>query len=290
MNVSDLYYPLTHLGSGSFGEISLVECRKTKKEYAAKVEPNNEKSRLKHEYGIYRQLANVEGVPRVVDFLCTSSCHIMVMDLLGISLDVLMEKYKVFSHDLVAKLGVDMVSLMQNIHERGIIHRDIKPNNFMFDPDFTSLYIMDFGLSKRYVSDGKHMKLRVDRSLVGTARYTSLNIHHGFEPSRRDDLESIGYMMVYFVRGKLPWQGIRVKNKDCKDCQKNACETHNRVKLIGESKMCISTEILCHGMPIAFKQFIDYCRDLKFDQVPDYEYLRSLLYPHVGGDYSFFRN
>lgn len=290
MDVHDLYYPLVTLGSGSFGEISLVRCRKTGKEYAAKVEPKDNKTRLVHEYQIYKKLKGVTGVPQIIDFLCTPSRYIMVMELLGVSLDKIFEKKKKFTLGMTARIGVDMVSLLEEIHKHGIIHRDIKPNNFMFNKNFTKLYIMDFGLSKKYIDkNNEHIKLRIGRSLVGTARYTSLNIHYGFEPSRRDDLESVGYMLVYFLKGKLPWQGIKRNNKNCAECHKNVCEAHNRIKLIGETKMSTSTASLCSGIPDAFREFIDYCKELKFVQEPDYNYLRSLIIGYADSDYNSFK-
>jgi serine/threonine protein kinase len=125
---------------------------------------------------------------------------------------------------------------------------------------------MDFGLSKRYLSsNGEHIDLREDRTLMGTARYASINVHMGFEPSRRDDLESVGYMLVYFIKKKLPWQGLK-KKKDV-----------DQLKLIGEYKMKISLDELCDKLPQCFKEYLKYCRNLKFSETPDYKYLKRLF-------------
>merc|ERR1712228_169559 len=145
--------------------------------------------------------------------------HCMVMELLGKSLEDRMagcgNKFTVPSAALVAE---QVLRRMEYLHSKCIIHRDIKPENFMFGvgDKIHHLYLIDFGLSKKYFDTGKHVQMRTKLSLTGTARYASINAHKGIEQSRRDDLEAIGHMLLYFLRGSLPWQGLPAKTKEDK--------------------------------------------------------------------------
>lgn len=113
----------------------------------------------------------------------------------------------------------------------------------------------------------RHIRFRLkeDHEITGTARYASLNTHKGMELSRRDDLESIGYVLLYFVKGSLPWQGLQARNNN------------ERHKMITEKKLSISVESLCHALPREFKDYLNYCRGLKFEEEPDYACLRGLF-------------
>jgi casein kinase 1 alpha len=270
INLSDKYKLINKIGSGSFGEVYLAQDGSNKK-YAAKIEEKKSNSRLKEEYDIYKKLKKngvVSGIPKIINFVETPHNNILIMQLLGNSLDGLLESHGgTFDLGTVLKLGIDILSLLENIHTAGFIHRDIKPNNFMvgYKNKSDMLYIMDFGLAKQYINQEKHISLRVERSLVGTARYASTNVHMGIEPSRRDDLESVGYMLVYFLKGKLPWQGLKK--------QKNI----DQIKLIGETKMFTNLKKLCENIPQCFLEYINYCKKLNFEEVPDYVYLKSLF-------------
>ena len=266
----DDYLIIEQIGSGSFGEVYLAQYKKGGY-VAVKVEERRKVQRVYNEYKIYNHLHEKDfnvGLPKIHDYLQSSDYNILVMQLLGPSLEDLFNKeYRKFKLPTVYLIATQLITLLEKLHNAGYIHRDIKPNNFLIgrDENMGQIYMMDFGLLKKYIENGKHMKFRDKRSLIGTARYASVNMHMGFEPSRRDDLESVGYMLIYFLKGVLPWQGIRKKKKI------------RQVELIGDSKTCTSLESLCADLPNCFREYIKYCRKLKFHENPDYEYLRNLF-------------
>ena len=162
-----------------------------------------------------------------------------------------------------------MLDRLEFVHQKNIIHRDIKPDNFVLGLDNKShiIYILDFGLSKKFRSSRthQHIKFSVNKKLTGTARYASINALKGCEQSRRDDLEAIGYVLMYFLRGSLPWQGLHVNKGE------------DRYKKILQKKKSTSAEDLCKGFPNEFCEYINYTRNLEFEADPDYKFLRGLL-------------
>jgi serine/threonine protein kinase len=144
----------------------------------------------------------------------------------------------------------------------------VKPDNFLSGlANKQCIYIIDFGLAKRFrdIKTGEHIPFRSGKSLTGTARYASLNTHLGFEQSRRDDLESLGFVLVYFLKGSLPWQGLKAKGKT------------QKYEAIKEKKANVTMDSLCEGLPEEFKTYLTTCRALKFDQTPNYSNLRGLF-------------
>lgn len=267
--LSDNYIIIKEIGSGSFGEVYLAQ-HKNGGYVAAKVEDCTKSPRVLNEYKIYKYLQKhgfKRGIPKIYGFIQTPDYNIMFMQLLGPSLEDLFNSCnRKFEMSTVLFIAEQLIDLLEQLHNANFIHRDIKPNNFLIGREHKDhLYMMDFGLSKKYVEDGEHMNFRDNRSLIGTARYASMNMHMGFEPSRRDDLESVGYMLIYFLKGKLPWQGLKKK------------KGVSNLELIGDVKICTSLDKLCEDEPECFKDYIRYCRKLKFDEKPDYKYLRGLF-------------
>ena len=192
------------------------------------------------------------------------------MELLGSSLeDIFQNQDKKYSVKTVCMIGIQMLDRLEFIHSKNIIHRDIKPDNFTIGMDNKShiIYALDFGLSKKYRSSRthQHIKYNVNKKLTGTARYASINALKGTEQSRRDDLEAIGYVLMYFLRGSLPWQGLHVHKGE------------DRYKKILAKKRGTTAEELCKGFPKEFVDYINYTRNMEFEVDPDYKYLRGLL-------------
>lgn len=266
----DSYILIEEIGAGSFGEVYLAKSKKTHVMVALKVENRKKQSRIENEYKVYKKIHKkgfTTGIPQIYDFIQTPVYNIMCMELLGPSLEDLYNTYnRKLNIITILKLGIDIVTLLEKLHKCEFIHRDIKPNNFLIGLENKSnMYIMDFGLSKRYKLKDIHIKLREGRSLIGTARYASINMHMGIEPSRRDDLESVGYMLIYLFQPKLPWQGLK-KTKNT-----------SHIDVIGEKKLCTTLDTLCKNMPKCFKDYIIHCRNLKFDENPNYSYLKQLF-------------
>jgi casein kinase 1 len=263
------------LGSGAFGEIFQGINPKTNQEVAIKFEPINSKHpQLFYEAKLYQYLlrdpnTTDKGIPHVYYCATEGDHNIMVMDLLGPSLEDLFNVCnRKFNLKTVLMLGEQMLSRIEYVHSRYILHRDIKPDNFVIGQGKKQhkVYVIDFGLAKKYIGkDGKHIGYREGKSLTGTARYASINTHLGIEQSRRDDLESLGYVMLYFLRGTLPWQNMKANNKK------------EKYEKIMEKKLGTPVEILCKGFPNEFVTYLAYCRNLKFEDKPDYGYLKTLL-------------
>ncbi|KAF5345207.1 hypothetical protein D9758_009654 [Tetrapyrgos nigripes] len=259
------------IGSGSFGDIYLGVQITTGEEVAIKLESVGTKHpQLEYEAKVYKRLAGGVGVPYVRWFGTENDYHAMVVDLLGPSLEDLFNFCKrKFSLKTVLLLADQLISRVEYVHSRHFLHRDIKPDNFLMGigKRGNQVNIIDFGLAKKFRDPHTrlHIPYREGKNLTGTARYTSINTHLGVEQARRDDLEALGYIFIYFLRGTLPWQGLKAANKKQKYDQ------------IMEKKMTTPADVLCRGCPNEFAIFINYTRALRFDDKPDYSYLRNLL-------------
>jgi casein kinase 1 len=262
------------IGEGSFGKIFSGTNINTNDIVAIKIEKADESSLLKNESKIYKILEDVPGIPKLRAFGKEGQFNYMVIDKLGKSLeDLRIQQGGRFSLKTVLALGISMLKRIELVHDCGIVHRDIKPDNFLVK-DNNIICLIDFGLAKRYLSkNDSHIAMSEGRKLTGTARYASINVHLGLTPSRRDDLESIGYVLAYLLLGNLPWQAVK-----CSDKAK-------RHELIGREKMEKPLWDQLYGVPGEILIFIDYCRKLDFEEDPDYVYLRNLLgnlYKHHG--------
>ncbi|PKA57255.1 Casein kinase I isoform delta-like [Apostasia shenzhenica] len=259
------------IGSGSFGEIYLGTNIQTNEEVAIKLENVKTKHpQLLYESKLYRILQGGTGIPSVKWFGVEGDYNVLVMDLLGPSLEDLFNFCsRKLSLKAVLMLADQMINRVEFVHSKSFLHRDIKPDNFLMGLGrrANQVYIIDFGLAKKYrdTSTHQHIPYRENKNLTGTARYASMNTHLGIEQSRRDDLESLGYVLMYFLRGSLPWQGLKAGTKK------------QKYEKISERKVSISIEALCRGYPSEFASYFHYCRSLRFDDKPDYAYLKRIF-------------
>ncbi|KAK7866944.1 hypothetical protein R5R35_014719 [Gryllus longicercus] len=269
--VGGKYRLVRKIGSGSFGDIYLGINVTNGEEVAVKLE--NMRARhpqLLYESKLYKILNGGVGIPHIRWYGQEREYNVLVMDLLGPSLEDLFNFCsRRFTIKTVLMLADQMIGRIEYVHCKSFIHRDIKPDNFLMGigRHCNKLFLIDFGLAKKYrdTRTRAHIAYREDKNLTGTARYASINAHLGIEQSRRDDMESLGYVLMYFNRGSLPWQGLKAATKK------------QKYEKISEKKMSTPVEVLCKGFPAEFAMYLNYCRGLRFEEGPDYMYLRQLF-------------
>lgn len=256
------------IGKGSFGEVFSGCELASDTQIAIKTEPvKSPHSVLLAEAKVLKELGGLEGVPNVHWSGSDGQYHYLVMDLLGKNLERLQKKCKGrLSLQTVAGIGKQLITRLEAVHARGYLHKDIKPANCAMGLSNPQVfYLLDFGLAKKYVDlrTKTHIAYREGKGLIGTARYASVNVHMGLEQSRRDDLESGFYMLLFMLEGGLPWQGL--------PSQGQLDKSHK----IAEMKMGLA---LGKTVPVEFQQMLAYIHRLKFEEKPDYSYLRHLLH------------
>ena len=258
------------IGKGSFGEIYIAQDIENNYQYCAlKIENRTKNYFLKIERNVMELTKNSIGFPQLITFNSQGESNYLAMNLLGPNLYDLFDVCDGhFTMQTTLLIGIQMLSRIQELHSKNYLHRDIKPENFLIGIGYHSntIYIIDFGLSKKY-KDSKmnHLPYREHRPLTGTTRYASINNHLGIEQSRRDDLESIGYVLIYFIKKRLPWQGTLGSTKQSK---------YNKIL---EKKLMIPVELLCKDLPMEFTIYMKYVKSLRFDERPDYDFLKGLF-------------
>lgn len=237
--IAGKYRIVRKLGAGSFGDIYLAVNVATGEEVAVKMELSSSRHpQLHYESKLYKLLQGGQGIPHVRYYGQEQEYNVLIMDLLGPSLEDLFNYCsRRFTLKTTLMLADQMVQRVEFIHGKGFIHRDIKPDNFLMGVGrhCNKVYAVDFGLAKKFrdTRTQQHIPYREDKNLTGTARYASINTHLGAEQSRRDDMESLGYVFMYFCRGSLPWQGLKAGTKK------------QKYDKISERKMSTPVETLC---------------------------------------------
>lgn len=272
------------LGTGGFGAVYRAVHIRTGTPAAVKVAHGKHGDEvLRAEHRVYAALRNtsteIVGVPRALYFGRDLDETVLVMELLGKSLDrALTDCAGRFSLKTTLMVGVQMLRRLQLVHHKGFIHRDVKPENMIIGrPDNDRVYLVDFGVTKKYrdYTSRKHVPPDQARTIVGSVMYISLNAHKGIEHARRDDLESLGYSMVYMFKGSLPWQEFRVLLLPWQNAR--AFSEWRLYSMIYNKKRKTTLEKLCQGMPPQMVEYFKYVRGLRFDERPDYARLRDLL-------------
>eukprot|EP01130_Rhizamoeba_saxonica_P001746 TRINITY_DN11600_c0_g1_i1.p1 TRINITY_DN11600_c0_g1~~TRINITY_DN11600_c0_g1_i1.p1 ORF type:complete len:351 (-),score=62.43 TRINITY_DN11600_c0_g1_i1:97-1113(-) len=279
---SNRFILLHKLGKGGFGLIYAGIDILTGKEIAIKLEDISRarKKYLRLEYKIYKRLQSdwyyfpydgPKNTPTIYFYGQDGGFRVLVMDLLGPSLsELFVYQHQQFSIKTCCMLAVKMINAIEHLHSKGLLHRDVKPGNFVTGrgENANEIYAIDYGLASPYIDgNGNHIPYSNEARFHGTDKYASINNHRKIEPGRRDDLESVGYLLIYFAKGNLPWAA---KHRNVKK--------RNRRKVYGDTKEKTSIEELTSGLPSAFEEYFMYIKRLHFSDRPDYDYLRYIFY------------
>lgn len=267
--IANKYEIIENIGEGTFGKVFKGKNIRTGERIAIKIQHKDIANVLRQEAKIYKYLSDISGIPIIRNFGTDSGFNYLIIDLLDTSL------YNTkLTHFKTIRYMINAINIIEKIHDRGIIHRDIKPDNFLLKRETNTIYLIDFGLSKYYLNeDKKHMKERKDRKLIGTAKYASLNIHNGIDASRRDDIESICYTFISLLGKQLPWEEIINQYK----YSSNSSNNSNKLELYNKIKEKKQTLEWLHNIPGEFLTLLLYCRKLEFAEKPNYKYIQGLL-------------
>ena len=279
------YKLIRKLGQGSFGSIYQAQSKCSNKYYAVKLEEMRQNQFVLEEESIFLSYLNCPRIPKLKTFGYSGSLIILVMELLGDSLDKIFDKLpsRKMSIRCVCNIAYQLLMIFEIIHNCNIIHRDIKPANVAigFEGKSKFIYLLDFGLSKKYRSSKtkKHFPFVQGNKLIGNARYSSINALDGGTQSRRDDLESLGYLLLYLLLGRLPWQGHISHSKE------------DKYYKIREIKKNTTPEELCQGLPPQIQEYVEYTRNLEYETDPDYKYLKNLfltILKHYNWEFDYY--
>ena len=258
------------ISEGIFGEIYLVKNEKDNKYYTMKAEKNDSNIKILEQEGYNLFILKGLGIPQLVSYGKIKNYDILIQELLGKSLNELfIENNFQFSMNDICLISIQLIDRVEWVHSKTLIHRDIKPENFLLGSNNPNIiYLTGFGLCTKYCSSksGKHIMPGFRGTFSGTIKYSSANAQRGNQLSRRDDLESLGYTILYFMKGGLPWMNLN----------QNINEKEAYIKIYSMKKF-MPVERLCKGAPSEMQDYFRYIRQLKFKEEPNYDYLRNLF-------------
>lgn len=252
------YIILKELNSGAFGKVVKAQHRFTKNIVAIKIESNNSNT-LRYESSVYRYLNTIPNIPQLKDYFIDENNHYLVQELLDYNLKFY-KKNIVSLTPIITNINIirALINILRDIHTKGIVHRDIKPENICFLNN--QIRLIDFGLAKKIINNNKHIEIKTDKSIVGTPNYVSLNIINGIEPSRRDDIESLIYILIFL------------------HLDEDEFNNYDKLNFIDKKNILIIIDMIKDfTLKPKVKQYIEYCRNLQFKDKPDYKYLSSLF-------------
>ncbi|XP_037959889.1 casein kinase I-like isoform X2 [Teleopsis dalmanni] len=262
------YRCLRKISSGAFGKVYLGVNTQTSEQVGIKLESRNT-DLLENEYNVYLQIRDGIGIPNIRYFGKEGKYNALVMDLLGPSLEGYFRFCESdFSIQTICLLADQMIDRIEFLHSRGLIHRDIKPENFLtgLHEDSSTIFLVDYGLTKPFheiVAGLQNRYARFD-CFYGTMAFASINALRNMPQSKRDDIEAVGYCLLYFSIGDLPWYTIRDSDEETS-------------KMVADSKAQMSISEICPQMAYEFESYFDYCKYLRFSEEPDYKYLKSIF-------------
>lgn len=277
-SIATYYNVVRVLGTGSFGQVVEAADSRTGVRVAIKLEERDAKyPQLLYEARILEQLGRRQGFPELYWFNTYLDWNVLVMPLLGKSLEAdRVQRGGTLPMDVIMDVAQQGFDRLRLLHKCGWAYRDVKPENFVWHVERGKrvLYLIDFGLCKRVIYPGTsdHIPKKTGKTLTGTPRYASIRSHTGLEQSRRDDLESFVYMLVYLAKGELPWQRLPKKVH-------GAALSDDNFKRIGDCKVATPMSALCDGLPACFLETLTYARECRFEDLPDYEYIDTVWSP-----------
>jgi len=260
--LNDKYKIIEELGEGAFGKIYVGKNINTDEKVAVKLQTDEGSILLRNEARIYNLLRDVKGIPRLKIFGKEHGINYMVIQLLGKTVSC--------NNDLsyVINIGIQIINIIRDIHSKGVIHRDIKPDNMLCSlTREENIYLIDFGLSLCYRdNNGRHISKGSSRDIVGSINFISVNIHKGITASRRDDIISIFYVLVYLIVGDLPWNINKMKETKIEKMYNNVFKMKQNINLLSK-----------YGIHENIYKMYEHCLELNYSDEPDYDYLCRLL-------------